>query len=177
MSIVVRAYMPSDTEALRGIWNKVVEDGRAFSQMKGLSTEEAASFFAGQSYTGTAVEEEMGEVVGLYILHPNNVGRCGHIANASYAVRTDMRGKHVGEYLVRDCLAQGKRLGFRILQFNAVVASNLPAQKLYEKPGFVKLGTIPGGFLVNYPQLKLRASVVFPPHLSCLQRCLIHRWL
>lgn len=30
---------------------------------------------------------------------------------------------------------------------------------------------------VNYPQLKLRASVVFPPHLSCLQRCLIHRWL
>jgi phosphotransferase system glucose/maltose/N-acetylglucosamine-specific IIC component len=31
--------------------------------------------------------------------------------------------------------------------------------------------------IVNYPQLKLRASVVFPPHLSCLQRCLIHRWL
>ena len=110
---------------------------------------EAASFFAGQSYTGTAVEEETGEVVGLYILHPNNVGRCGHIANASYAVRTDMRGKHVGEYLVRDCLAQGKRLGFRILQFNAGVASNLPAQKLYEKLGFVKLGTIPGGFLVK----------------------------
>ncbi|MGN1024021.1 MAG: GNAT family N-acetyltransferase [Lachnospiraceae bacterium] len=148
MSIVVRAFMPQDTEALRGVWNKVVEDGRAFPQLKGLSTEEAESFFAGQSYTGTAVEKETGEIVGLYILHPNNVGRCGHIANASYAVRTDMRGKHVGEALVGDCLAQAKRLGFRILQFNAVVASNLPARHLYQKMGFTELGKIPSGFLL-----------------------------
>lgn len=48
--------------------------------------------------------------------------------------------------LVRDCLLQGKRCGFRLLQFNAVVASNLPARHLYERLGFVPLGTIPGGF-------------------------------
>lgn len=41
----------------------------------------------------------------------------------------------------------------------------------------IEVATFGAGFLVNYPQLKLRASVVFPPHLSCLQRCLIHRWL
>ena len=66
-----------------------------------------------------------GKVVGLYILHPNNVGRCGHIANASYGVSRDCRGRGVGRALVEDSLAACGALGFRLLQFNAVVASNL----------------------------------------------------
>jgi ribosomal protein S18 acetylase RimI-like enzyme len=47
---------------------------------------------------------------------------------------------------VKDCLEQGRRIGFRILQFNAVVESNVHARHLYERLGFVPLGTIPGGF-------------------------------
>ena len=43
-------------------------------------------------------------------------------------------------------MAKGKALGFRVLQFNAVVATNLPARRLYEHIGFTQLGTIPGGF-------------------------------
>ena len=85
-------------------------------------------------------------MVGLYILHPNNVGRCGHICNASYAVRADQRGRHIGESLVRHSMTTAKELGFRILQFNAVVKSNKSALHLYEKLGFVQLGVIPGGF-------------------------------
>ena len=88
-------------------------------------------------------------IVGLYILHPNNVGRCGHICNASYAVRRDIRGQHVGEELVRHCLKTAKELNFRILQFNAVVRSNVHALALYKKLGFTQLGVIPGGFLLK----------------------------
>lgn len=87
-----------------------------------------------------------GKVIGLYILHPNNVGRCGHICNASYAVSSDARGQHIGEQLVIDCLKMGRTLGFRVLQFNAVVESNIHARHLYERLGFIQLGTIPGGF-------------------------------
>ena len=100
--------------------------------------------FAAQSYTGVADAD--GQIVGLYILHPNNVGRCGHICNASYAVSSSMRGQHIGEKLVTDCLKKAKELGFRVLQFNAVVESNIHARHLYERLGFVQLGTIPGGF-------------------------------
>ena len=87
-----------------------------------------------------------GRVVGLYILHPNNIGRAAHIANASYAVDSAVRGQHIGEGLVRHCLSQLAVYGFTGLQFNAVVATNTVAIKLYEKLGFVRVGTIPGGF-------------------------------
>lgn len=93
-----------------------------------------------------AQDKDTGEILGLYILHPNNVGRCGHICNASYAVSVKKRGQHIGEKLVLDCIQQAHAIGFRILQFNAVVASNASARHLYEKIGFRQLGTIPGGF-------------------------------
>ena len=141
---MIRAYCQSDLPAMIAIWNEVVEDGVAFPQEETLNEETGAAFFSSQSYVGVA--EEDGKVVGLYILHPNNVGRCGHICNASYAVSSDNRGRHIGEKLVLDCLKEAKKLGFRVLQFNAVVESNVHARHLYERLGFRQLGVIPGGF-------------------------------
>ena len=140
----IRAYCEKDLPAMLEIWHEVVTDGIAFPQEECLDENSGSAFFAAQSYCGVADDD--GTVVGLYILHPNNVGRCGHICNASYAVKAACRGQHIGEQLVNDCLAQGKRLGFRILQFNAVVESNIHARRLYERLGFTKLGVIPGGF-------------------------------
>ncbi len=144
--ITIRQYEEKDCKEAILIWNQVVEEGLAFPQKERLTMETGNDFFKGQSYTGIAEEQTTGEIVGLYILHPNNVGRCGHICNASYAVRRQVRGQRIGEQLVLDCEEMGKKLGFRILQFNAVVRSNLAALKLYKKLGFTQLGIIPGGF-------------------------------
>ena len=146
MEIIVRAFEKKDIPEMVRIWNEVVEDGIAFPQEEFLTVESGTEFFASQTYNGVAVDTETGIVLGLYILHPNNVGRCGHICNASYAVSSGSRGLHIGERLVKDCLEQGRLHGFRVLQFNAVVASNVHARHLYERLGFVQLGTIPGGF-------------------------------
>ena len=146
MEVIIRAYTPDDAAAAAEIWNQVVEDGVAFPQLELLDEVTGDAFFREQSFTGLAVCPENGEVLGLYILHPNNIGRCGHIANASYAVRRDRRGLHIGEKLVLHSLAKGKKLGFRLMQFNAVVANNIHARHLYTRLGFVPLGVIPGGF-------------------------------
>ena len=143
--MIIRKYREQDLEEMIRIWNEVVEEGIAFPQEECLNEDSGREFFASQSTVGVA-EEDDGKILGLYILHPNNVGRCGHICNASYAVSSACRGKHVGEQLVTDSLIRGKELGFRILQFNAVVESNAPARHLYERLGFRQLGTIPGGF-------------------------------
>ena len=145
MEITVREFRSEDTKEAIAIWNEVVEQGKAFPQMEGLGMEDGEAFFKEQSYTGIAFNEN-DEIVGLYILHPNNIGRCGHICNASYAVRRDFRGEHIGEKLVLECLAQAKVKGFRIMQFNAVVANNTHALHLYERIGFTRLGVIPQGF-------------------------------
>ena len=142
--MIIRAYKQGDIEDMIRIWNEVVEEGIAFPQEECLDIDSGAVFFASQSYTGVADDD--GEILGLYILHPNNVGRCGHICNASFAVASDVRGRHIGEKLVLDCIKTGKKLGYRVLQFNAVVESNTHARHLYERLGFKQLGTIPGGF-------------------------------
>ena len=141
----VRPFAPADLAAMREIWNEVVDAGQSFPQEERLTPGEAVDFFAAQSACGVAVDGA-GRVLGLYILHPNNVGRCGHIANASYAVAGHARGQGAGEALVRASLEEAGRLGFRILQFNAVAVDNAAARHLYEKLGFTPLGIIPGGF-------------------------------
>ncbi len=146
-NIRIIEYSSEYKGAASAIWNEVVDDGIAFPQLDNLSPEEGDEFFRSQSFTGLAVDGN-GEALGLYILHPNNVGRCGHICNASYAVRSELRGLHIGEKLVLHCLDKAKELGFRIMQFNAVVATNTHALNLYRRLGLIQLGTIPGGFLM-----------------------------
>ena len=146
MSYSVIPMTPETTPAAVAIWNRVVEDGVAFPQTEPLTLEEGTAFFAEQTLTAVAVEEGSEEVLGMYILHPNNIGRCGHIANASYAVDRQARGRGVGEALVRDSLRAAKEYGFTVMQFNAVVATNHVALHLYEKVGFTRLGVIPKGF-------------------------------
>ena len=104
------------------------------SHRKLLNTESGKAIFAAQNHCD--------KVLWLYILRPNNVGRCEHICNASYAVSTEARGLHIGEKLVQDCLAMGKTPGFGVMQFNAVVATSLHARHLYEQLGFTQLVVI-----------------------------------
>ena len=114
MDIKIRQYAEEDVKETIAIWNEVVKEGIAFPQKETLTESTGDLFFKEQTFTGIAYDEEKKEIVGMYILHPNNIGRCGHI-----------------------------------LQFNAVVKSNAGALKLYEKLGFVRLGTIPKGFEMN----------------------------
>ena len=144
MEIKVIPYDKKFVGAAIKIWNEIVREGIAFPQEDELNEITGDEFFKAQSFTGMAVDGD--EILALYILHPNNIGRCGHISNASYAVRSDVRGRHIGEIIVKDCIAKARELGFRILQFNAVVATNIHARHLYQRLGFKELGTIPGGF-------------------------------
>lgn len=144
MNITIRQFTKKDLPEMIEIWNEIVDEGIAFPQEDTLNLKTGLEFFSSQTYTAVADGEN--NILGLYILHPNNVGRCGHIANASYAVASNSRGKHIGEKLVIDCINQAKLASFRILQFNAVVVSNIHARHLYERLGFKQLGVIPKGF-------------------------------
>ncbi len=148
METYIRKFEEKDVPDMVAIWNEVVEDGIAFPQTELLDAESGREFFSAQTYCGVACADN-GDIYGLYILHPNNVGRCGHISNASYAVKSTARNLGIGKKLVTDCMARASENGFKILQFNAVVKTNYQARHLYEELGFKPLGVIPGGFLMK----------------------------
>lgn len=143
---LIEKFVDDDISDAIVLWNNIVQAGRAFPQDEEFDKSSGLEFFKSQTYTAVAREKSSGKLAGLYILHPNNVGRCGHICNASYAVSEEFRGQHLGEALVKDCIVQARKAGYKILQFNAVVASNTAALNLYRKLGFTQLGVIPDGF-------------------------------
>lgn len=149
MEIEIRSYQKKDIPSMVKIWNEAVSDGDTLPQEKLLTEKEAAGFFSSQTSTCIAADSSTGVVVGLYILHPNGTGHCGHIANASYVVWSVMRHKGIGRKLVQHSLEETKRKGFRLLQFNAVVSTNAAARRLYESMNFKQLGILPGGYKNN----------------------------
>lgn len=144
MELQIRPYTADDIKAMVRIWNEVVEAGDAFPQVTPLTEQNADEFFSAQ--TATMVADVNGIIFGMYILHPNGIGRCAHVANASFAVASASRGLGLGRKLVENCIETCGKKGFRGLQFNAVVASNERARALYESLGFARIGMIPGGF-------------------------------
>ena len=73
--VTIRKYKSGDLPEMIAVWNEVVEGGVAFPQEETLNEKTGMEFFKSQSFTGIAYDEATDEIVGLYILHPNNVGR------------------------------------------------------------------------------------------------------
>ena len=144
--IKVTGFTKENSTEVIEVWNSVVEDGRAFPQEIPFTYDEGVAFFEGQTFTGVAYDDETLEVVGVYILHPNFVGRCSHICNTSYAVKKGKRGLGIGKLIVTHSMEKARECGFKILQLNAVIASNTPALNLYKKLGLIPLGPIKDAF-------------------------------
>ena len=141
----IREAKTKDLPQMIEVFNEVIEEGVAFPWEESLTLETGKEFFFSQDACRVAVSDD-DEILAVAIVHPNAIGRSGHIANGSYAVSSKCRGQHIGDKLVRDSLEVAKNLGYRIMQFNAVVASNIHAQHLYERIGFEKVGCVEGGF-------------------------------
>jgi GNAT superfamily N-acetyltransferase len=92
-----------------------------------------------------------GGVIGTGELHPNQGGPGSHVANAGYMVHPNHSGKGVARALCAYSLDAARAAGFRAMQFNAVVASNVRAVAAWQGLGFEVLATIPEAF--HHPTL------------------------
>ena len=94
----------------------------------------------------TFVAEEGGEILGTYYLKPNQPGLASHVSNAGYIVAKAARRRGMGRALCAHSLDEARRLGFRAMQFNLVVATNEGAVRLWQEMGFAVIGAVPGAF-------------------------------
>ncbi|MBX3399773.1 MAG: GNAT family N-acetyltransferase [Gemmataceae bacterium] len=90
--------------------------------------------------------EHDGQILGAYVVKPNQPGLGAHVANAAYTVAPTARRLGIGRALGEHSLREAKRRGYRAMQFNAVVATNEPAVRLWTGLGFQIVGTLPGAF-------------------------------
>ncbi len=144
MNLTFRTYQKEDIELLKDIWNDILVDGDAFPGEKLYEIKEFEKMMEEQSAVTCILANN--KVAGYYVLHPNHIGRCSHIANASFAISKEFRGKKLAEPLVKKSIQQAKELGFSGMQFNAVMVGNIAAIHTYQKIGFEIIGTIPKGY-------------------------------
>ena len=78
-------------------------------------------------------------------MNTNHMGNGSHIAGASFMVDPAHSGRGVGRALCEYTVQWARAAGFRAIQFNAVVETNVHAVQLYRSLGFQVLGTLPEG--------------------------------
>jgi ribosomal protein S18 acetylase RimI-like enzyme len=137
----IAPFRSEDEDELFRAFGAVVEEGTGYPQSAPISREEFRAYWL-QPTVSVQLARVDGRFAGAYYLKPNFPGRAAHIANAGYLVVAEMRGRGIGEELVRHSLGEARRCGFDALMFNLVFASN-PAIRLYERLGFREIGTIP----------------------------------
>jgi L-amino acid N-acyltransferase YncA len=145
VAVEIRSQEPSDEDAVWAILEAVVRAGDTFMNEPESDREEVFATWQGPA-THNYVAELDGEIAGAYLLRPTQPGLGAHVANASFAVSPDARGHGVGRAMGEHALAEAERLGFRAMQFNAVVSTNESAIALWKSLGFEEVGRIPEAF-------------------------------
>ena len=143
--VEIREATAANRDAIWDIFREVVAARDTYAFDPGMSRQDALGYWF-QANTRTYVAESSGRIVGTYILRPNQSGGGSYVANAAFMVAPVARGRGIGRAMAEHCLTEGRRLGFRAMQFNFVVSTNDPALRLWQKLGFKIVGTLPGAF-------------------------------
>jgi GNAT superfamily N-acetyltransferase len=141
----IRELSPGEFETVWPVFRAVIQSGDTYPYPRDMTIEEARDLWTtppGRAFGAW----EGGEVVGCYMLKPNQPGLGSHVANCGYMVAPSARGRGIGGALCEHSLATAREAGFLAMQFNAVVASNVAAANLWQKHGFVVVGRVPKAF-------------------------------
>lgn len=143
--IEVRKAQESDFDAIWLIFHEVVQRGDSYAYDPDITRQQAHSIWMGDG-VNTYVACIDDQVVGTYILKPNQPGLGSHVANAGYMVKAGHQQKGIGRMMCEHSLEEAKRSGFSAMQFNFVVSTNESAIALWKKLGFSIVGTLPKAF-------------------------------
>lgn len=127
------------------VFRDVIAAGDTYSYAPDMSMEQARVLWTTPP-SRCFVAERDGEVLGLYMLRPNQPGLGDHVANAGYMVAARARGQGIASAMCEHSLAEARRAGFTAMQFNFVVASNEGAVRLWQRHGFAIVGHVPAAF-------------------------------
>ncbi len=153
--ITIRQAGPGDHAAIWAMLEPVFRAGETYAIDRDISEAEAIAYWmAAHPY----LAELEGRPVGTFYIRRNQPGGGAHICNCGYITGPGAEGQGVARAMLAYSLDEAKRLGFRAMQFNFVLASNTRAVATWQRAGFEIVGRIPEAF--DHPGLGLVEALV-----------------
>jgi L-amino acid N-acyltransferase YncA len=136
----------SDADAIWSILEPTIRAGETYTLPRAMDREQALAYWSSPGHT-VFVAEEDGELLGTYYLRANQKGGGAHVGNCGYMTAAKASGRGVATAMCAHSLEYARSLGFRAMQFNFVVSTNVGAIHLWQKFGFATVGRLAGAFL------------------------------
>jgi ribosomal protein S18 acetylase RimI-like enzyme len=143
--MLIRPATPDDANALWGILEPVIRAGETNALPLDMPREAALAYWHSPG-AEVFVAEEDSDILGTYMVRPNQPGPGAHVANAGYITARHATGRGVARQLCEHSLQIARARGFRAMQFNLVVSTNAAAVHLWQSCGFAIVGRLPGAF-------------------------------
>lgn len=145
--MLIRDATAADWPRIWPFFQHIAAAGETFSYDRDMTEAQGRAIWmvGPPGRTAVAVAPD-GTVLGSANMYANRGGPGSHVASASFMVDPAGAGQGVGRALGEDALEWARAAGFRAMQFNAVVESNVRAVKLWQSFGFEILATVPEGF-------------------------------
>lgn len=144
----IRPATDADHAAVLAIVAPTLAAGDTYAVATDLDDVGVLAYWFGPTHE-VFIAEDDGVILGTYYLMANQAGGGAHVANCGYMTATAAQGKGIARAMCEHSLIRARERGFRAMQFNHVVSSNTRAVALWQKLGFVIVGTLPLAF--NHP--------------------------
>ena len=142
----IREVQEEDWPQIWALMEPIIRAGETYCWDRELDEESARKIWLEPRPAYVYVAHEDGRVLGTAQLHPNREGGGSHVANASFMTAAAATGRGVASALAAHVLKQAPAQGYRSMQFNAVVETNVRAVALWQSLGFRILATVPESF-------------------------------
>jgi RimJ/RimL family protein N-acetyltransferase len=144
-NLALRAIGADEFVRVWPLFRQVIAGGDTYSYAPDMPFEQARDAWTTPP-SRCFIAELGGEVVGAYVLKPNQPGLGNHVANAGYMVAPSARGKGIAGAMCEHSMEQARGASFTAMQFNFVVSTNTTAVRLWQRHGFQIVGQVPGAF-------------------------------
>ena len=143
--VIIRQAGEDDKYSICEITKHVIKTGDTYILSPNSNSDKILNYWFGQDKI-VFVAEINNKVVGVFNIRPNQPDLGNHVANSSYMVSPRFQNRGVGKIMAKYSLQKARELGYKAMQYNFVVKSNIGAIKLWQKLGFSIIGEIPQAF-------------------------------
>lgn len=153
----IRSAEARDYDAVWDIFHDIVSRGETYAFAPDMTRNQGLEAWV-KKPTATYVAEVRSEIAGTYYIKPNQPALGAHVCNCGYMVASHLRGQGIATAMCEHSQVEARRLGFKAMQFNLVVSTNVGAVRLWQKIGFHIVDTLPRAF--NHRTLDLVGAYV-----------------